>query len=353
MTIRQRGNTFQAVVRLTVNGHKYEDSRTFATERLAKDWKARTVATVKLYGVPQRVKSTMTLGELIRKYKDAINDVKPMRRQMEHEMEQLAKEFNDVKLNQLSARTFTDFGRKRVLEGTAAGSTILHNLSTISSVLGGAKPVLGVDVDASTVKDAIVALTRIGAVSRSTVRSRRPTDAELLAILTEFERIAAYPSTVIPMATLVKLAVQLPRRLGELTSMRWEDYDGVTVKLFDTKNPVRVRNEVVPVPPSAKEIIDAIPRIDGRILPYNSESCSAAFERVCIRLGIKDLKFHDLRHEGITRLFEKGLAIEEVAEISGHSSWNMLRRYTHIKPEAIVDKLSRSAKLREFSMENL
>ena len=75
------------------------------------------------------------------------------------------------------------------------------------------------------------------------------------------------------------------------------------------------------------------------MLPYKTESVSAAFQRACARLKIEDLHFHDLRHEGISRLFEAGLAIEEVALISGHQSWNMLRRYTHIKPENVLEKL--------------
>lgn len=58
-----------------------------------------------------------------------------------------------------------------------------------------------------------------------------------------------------------------------------------------------------------------------RILPYNSESVSPAFDRACERLGIIDLHLHDLRHEGICRLFEQGLQIQEVSMISGHMSW--------------------------------
>jgi integrase len=48
-------------------------------------------------------------------------------------------------------------------------------------------------------------------------------------------------------------------------------------------------------------------------------------------LGIEDLRFHDLRHEGVTRLFETGLTIPQVAAVSGHRSWSSLQRYTHIK----------------------
>lgn len=66
---------------------------------------------------------------------------------------------------------------------------------------------------------------------------------------------------------------------------------------------------------------------------------SAAFDRACDRLGIVDLRFHDLRHEGICRLFEAGLTIPEVSLISGHTSWSNLKRYTHLRPETVLEKL--------------
>lgn len=76
------------------------------------------------------------------------------------------------------------------------------------------------------------------------------------------------------------------------------------------------------------------------MLPYKSESVSASFDRITERLGIDDLHFHDLRHEGISRLFERGLSIQEVALISGHKSWAMLRRYTHPSAVALLEKLN-------------
>lgn len=53
-------------------------------------------------------------------------------------------------------------------------------------------------------------------------------------------------------------------------------------------------------------------------------------------LGIKDLHFHDLRHEGISRLFEMAQTIPQVASVSGHRSWQSLKRYTHM--EEVGDK---------------
>ena len=54
---------------------------------------------------------------------------------------------------------------------------------------------------------------------------------------------------------------------------------------------------------------------------------------------ITDLHFHDLRHEAISRFFEKGLSVPEVALISGHRDYRMLFRYTHLRAEDIVAKL--------------
>jgi hypothetical protein len=58
--------------------------------------------------------------------------------------------------------------------------------------------------------------------------------------------------------------------------------------------------------------------------------------RAIRRAGIEDLRFHDLRHEATTRLFEKGLNIMEVASITGHKDLRMLRRYTHLKAEDLA-----------------
>ena len=51
-------------------------------------------------------------------------------------------------------------------------------------------------------------------------------------------------------------------------------------------------------------------------------------------LGIEDLRFHDLRHDGISRLFEircHGGSLPHVAAVSRHRSWKSLQRYTHVR----------------------
>jgi site-specific recombinase XerD len=71
----------------------------------------------------------------------------------------------------------------------------------------------------------------------------------------------------------------------------------------------------------------------GRVLPYHSKSVGAAFHRSCNAINIDDLCFHALRHEGTSKLFEAGFSIQQVAMVTGHKDWRMLRRYTNLKPE--------------------
>jgi len=58
------------------------------------------------------------------------------------------------------------------------------------------------------------------------------------------------------------------------------------------------------------------------------------------RAGIEDLRFHDLRHEAVSRFFEMGLNVPEVALISGHKDYRMLARYTHMTAEKLCKKLN-------------
>ena len=71
---------------------------------------------------------------------------------------------------------------------------------------------------------------------------------------------------------------------------------------------------------------------DPRIFPIGDATISKYFTECCRVLGIPDLHFHDLRHEGTSRLFENGLEIQQVALVTGHKDWRHLG-YTNLKPE--------------------
>ena len=139
---------------------------------------------------------------------------------------------------------------------------------------------------------------------------------------------------------LVQLALETAMRQSELRRLRWEHIDlaGRTAHLPDTKNG---EARTVPLSSSAVAELRSLPRaLHGDVFAgITREAVKRSYMRAIRRAGIKDLRFHDLRHEATTRMFEKGLNIMEVASITGHKDLRMLRRYTHLKAEDLARKL--------------
>ena len=139
---------------------------------------------------------------------------------------------------------------------------------------------------------------------------------------------------------VVQLALETAMRQGELIRLRWENIDlnRRTAHLPDTKNG---ESRSVPLSTTAIRVLRSLPRsLHGQAFPgATTEAIKRAYIRAVRRAGIENLRFHDLRHEGTTRLFEKGLNIMEVASITGHKDLRMLRRYTHLKAEDLALKL--------------
>jgi integrase len=78
---------------------------------------------------------------------------------------------------------------------------------------------------------------------------------------------------------------------------------------------------------------------EGVVFDMSANAVRLAFGRTRQRCGLTGVRFHDLRHEAVSRLFEKGLTMPEVASISGHRSLSQLMRYSHADTLALVDKL--------------
>ena len=127
-------------------------------------------------------------------------------------------------------------------------------------------------------------------------------------------------------------------RRSELLAMEWVDLNlgARTIRLTKTKNG---HPRTVPLSSIAVRLLMDVPRTEARVFPITANAFRLAWERVRRRAGVAGLRFHDLRHEAVSRFFEKGLTMPEVAAISGHRDPRMLMRYTHPRPEAIADKL--------------
>ena len=152
-------------------------------------------------------------------------------------------------------------------------------------------------------------------------RSRRISDDEL-------QRIKHRLSPVV--SDLVDLALETAMRRSELLAIcsAHIDWDCRHLNIHETKNGI---SRTVPLTLKASSTLAKYSNADHcfRIAP---DSVSQAFRRAVKAEAILGLTFHDLRHEAITRLFEKGLSIPQVAGISGHNDYRMLARYTHLHP---------------------
>lgn len=317
----------------------HEQSATFDTERQAQTWGWAIEDGFKA-GTLVPALSEKSVAEVVRFHRQSLLDAEKDTRGYEHHFKEFeASALGAMPILKVDSSDIVAFGRSYAQ--TRAPATVLHCMMALRACYQTARAEMGIKASVDEVSDAVNHLQRLGLAAKSTERDRRVTDKEIDRISTHHESLS---ETTIPLRTIMNLAVALPRRASELLGgMQWKDYDGETVKLWDTKDPGKVRNEVVPVPPKAQTIINALPRGSGAICPYRAQSVSAAIYRACLVLGIEDLHMHDLRHEGVSRLFEAGLDIPRVSMISGHKSWATLKRYTHLKPSDVLEALAVTA----------
>jgi integrase len=258
-------------------------------------------------------------------------------------LQMLKRRLGSVNMADLDRERIVKFGRKRAIEG-AGPTTLGIDVGVIKLVVQHAAAVHGLPVKVEPIDLARIALKRLGLVGHSNERDRRPTDEELEKLIAHFDN---NPRQIIPMGRIIKFAVATAMRQEEICRVTWSDLNTRTKMLTirDRKDPRQKKGNDQRIPLLAVSGYDAAALIeeqrairgneDDRIFPYNHKSTSTVFTRAVKDLGIEDLHFHDLRHEGTSRLFEAGFAIEQVSLVTGHKDWKMLRRYTHLKPEAL------------------
>jgi integrase len=139
------------------------------------------------------------------------------------------------------------------------------------------------------------------------------------------------------MQAVVVLLLESGMRREELCKAQHKQIQNSTLHIPETKTD---KSRTIPLSPIALETIRSLPkRDDDLLIGMRPDSITQAFNRACKRLGISDLRVHDLRHEATSRFFERGFSIPEVALITGHSDWASLKRYTQLRPQDLVDKL--------------
>jgi integrase len=225
---------------------------------------------------------------------------------------------------------------KTIKNSDLGEQTCGNYFSHLSNIFTVARPAWGYPLSRGAFEDAVTVLKKLGLIRKGNERTRRPTLDELDRLdrlMEHFGRILGHRPSSLPMQKIVAFALFSTRRQEEITLLRWDDLDGDRILVRDMKHPGdKIGNNVYcELPAEAIAIIQSMPRTEERIFPYTTDAISAAFTRACRILGIEDLRFHDLRHEGISRLFEIGKTIPQAAAVSGHRSWTSLKRYSHIR----------------------
>jgi len=308
------------------------EAQTFDRKPAANAWIVKREAELKRPGGLER-KEDPTLAAVIDRYiAESKNVVHGTKAQVLKTLK--SSDLGEIKCSEITSLTLVSFAQElnKSIEPQTCGNYFSH-LSNIFTV---ARPAWGYPLSRQEFDDAVTVLKKLGLIRKGGERDRRPTLEELDRLTEHFGRIRENRPSSIPMQKIVAFALFSTRRQEEITLLRWDDLDDDRILVRDMKHPGdKIGNNVYcELPPEALAIAKSMPRVKPEIFPYSTDAITASFTRACKILGIEDLRFHDLRHEGISRLFEMGRTIPQVAAVSGHRSWTSLKRYTHIRHSA-------------------
>lgn len=254
--------------------------------------------------------------------------------------------------------------RDDLLAAGYSPQTVIHHLRLASVIFTYAEREMSIHLPAG---NPVMAVSKPAAPK---ARDRRLRAGELEYLLRGAEDAR---KQVIGLPQIITVAVETSMRLGELLGLEWSRVDLTRriAHLTDTKNG---ESRTIALSSAAIAALRALPRSTrtkktaatlgtanpgGRVFSgwNNKDSFEKTWQR-CLKRArlmydedcakakerpdpafLAGLRFHDLRHEATSRLFEKGLGIMEVASMTGHKSLAMLKRYTHVEAERLAQKL--------------
>jgi len=237
----------------------------------------------------------------------------------------LKKVLGHIHLIDLSVDVARDFKEYRL--GLVSGDTVRKEMSLLKRMIDYAMQEWNIHLPKGNPFD------KLSLPPKGKARERRLISGEFEIIKREAEVYGGY------IGVIFQLAVETAMRRGEIINLCWKhiNLEKRTAFLPETKNG---SSRTVPLSLRAIQLFSGLERTDEKVFPINGDSVGKAFRRVTDRAGIEDLRFHDLRHEATSRLFEKGLQLMEVSAITGHKDLAMLKRYTHLDAEKLALKLS-------------
>lgn len=325
-TIRKREGKWQALVRR--NGSR-QVAKTFVSRKSAEQW-ARQMEIRLESGVPFHIVDIpfQSFADVVRRYEKEVSRQKRGYSVERYRLQTISKScLGKLSPAQVTGPQIARFRDERLK--TAGNATIRRELGLLRHILEVARLEWGLSYLQNPAD-------QIQKPQPPQGRSRRLTKDEEKRLLKAMEGCR---NPEVPL--MVRLAIETGMRRGEIVKLNWRDIDiqNRTALLRETKNG---EDRTAPLSPAAITILQqqaAQKGAEGQVFSTTASGLQQSWERVLERAKIEDLHFHDLRHEAISRFFERGLSVPEVALISGHKTPAMLFRYTHLKAEAVAEKL--------------
>jgi len=320
-SIRRRNGKLQAQVR---RDGVTPVSKTFTSKKDAVVWVRGIEARIDAGETNVSAPKATILAHLLCRYS---KEVTPTKKGCDPEQRRLSRLLRDpiaaTPLSKLSSSKLAEFRDRRVNDGVRAAQ---YDLILIKHCIKIARLEWGVPMPSNPV-DAV----RIpNGIKR---RERRLRDGEYDAL-----KNAAKSCKNTLIWPMVDFAIETGMRRSEILSLRWENLSDQQriASLPDTKNGSK---RDVPLTQKAAQVIAGLPAHTVNIFPTSDYAVRHAWDRLVRRAGIEDLRFHDLRHEAISRFFEMGLSVPEVALISGHKDYRMLASYNHTDARYVLNKI--------------
>ena len=322
--------------------------KTFRVKRDAEDW-ARTTEDEIVRGVYIRrtVAEKILFSDALERYGREVTSTKKPKTQIgeRYRFGLLLRTFGQYSLASITSEMVAKFRDRRLSEGKKA-NTVRLDLALIGHLFTVAIQEWGTGLVVNPV-------TLIKKPSPAKGRERRLTAQEEVALM---QALSKHQNPM--MLWIVIIAIETGMRASEITGLMRNQIDlkRRIIRLYDTKNnetrtvpltktAVEVLRQSLDNPVTDKDdealIFPGEAGRDGVRRPYNFRK---SWKTIIDRIGLENFHFHDLRHEAVSRLVEAGFSDQEVVSISGHKSMQMLKRYTHLRTENLIEKLDRLTK---------
>lgn len=331
--------TWQAIIRR--RGYP-QQSKAFPTRAEAEAWAGAIEADMRkgIYQSTSEAERT-TLGDLIKRFKKEFAPHHYRRRDDEKEawrfqLDRLNASMGAYSLAAIDSKliaAFRDTRLKGDADRKAVGeSTVRKEIYMLSKLLDFAMGECDIQLPRGN------PVARIRKPTEGKGRDRRLTAEEWEKLEAEC-RASRNPW----IAAAFSFAVETAMRQAEMLGLTWQQIDRKR-RLALLIDPDKIKNSeprAVPLSTKALAALDSLPRaLRGPIFKVERMTLYHAFMYACQRAGIVNFTWHDLRHEALSRLAERGdFSVLELAAVSGHKTLQMLKRYTHLQAEALARKL--------------